>query len=139
MRCGLAEIGVDLGQRADLRAGQREGQRGEDGLAELAGGSKPPAGTPLEPRADDGKRKLIGEQLVISEPRPRRRRREKIGFGLGRMQARKRLGERRPCLLRQKRRVRPFRQRRQVLKRLADRLAQRRVGEAGGQRIDRLV
>ena len=55
------EIGVDLGQGAGLRAGQREGQRGEDGLAELAGCSKPPAGTPLEPRADHGQRKLIGE------------------------------------------------------------------------------
>ena len=124
------QIGVDLGQGADLRAGQREGQRGEDCLAELAGCSKPPAGTPLEPRADDGKRQLIGEQLVISEPRPGRRRRQQIGFGLGRVQARKCLGERRPRLLRQKRRVRPFRQRRQVLKRLADRLAQRRIGEA---------
>ena len=87
------EVGVDLGQRACLRAGQLEGQRGEDRLAQLAGGSEPPAGTPLEPRADDGKRKLIGEQLVIGEPRPRRRRRQQIGFGLGRMQARKRLGE----------------------------------------------
>ena len=100
------EIGVDLGQRAGLRAGQLEGQGGEDRLAELAGSSEPPAGTPLEPRADDGKRKLIGEQLVISEPRPGWRRRQKIGFGLGRMQARKRLGERRPRLLRQEGRVR---------------------------------
>ena len=43
------EIGVDLGQGADLRAGELEGQRGEDGLAELAGGGKPPAGAPLDP------------------------------------------------------------------------------------------
>ena len=133
------EVGVDLGQGTGLRAGQREGQRGEDCLAELTGCSKPPAGTPLEPRADHRQRQLIGEQLVISEPCPRRRRRQKIGFGLGRVQARKRLGERHPCLLRQKRRVRPFRQRRQVAKRLADRLAQRRIGEARGQRIDRLM
>ena len=110
MRCGFGQIGVDLGQRAGLRAGQREGQRGEDRVAELAGCGKPPAGTPLEPRADHRQRQLIGKQLVISEPRPCRRRRQKIGFGLGRVQPRKRLGERRPRLLCQKRRVRPFRQ-----------------------------
>ena len=139
MRCGFAKIGVDLGQGTGLRAGQREGQRVENCVAELAGCRKPPAGTPLEPRADHRQRQLIGKQLVISEPRPRWRRRQQIGFGLGRMQSRKRLGERRPRLLRQKRRVRPFRQRGQALQRLADRLAQRRIGETGGQRIDRLM
>ena len=133
------EIGVDLGERAGLRAGQLEGEGVEDRVAQLARSSEPPPRTPLEPRADHGERKLIGEQLVISEPRPRWRRRQKIGLGLRRMQARKRLGERRPGLLRQEGRVDPFRQRRQVLKRLADRLAQRRIGETGGQRIDRLM
>ena len=55
------EVGVDLGERAGLRAGQLEGEGGEDRLAQLAGPSEAPPGAPLEPCADHGKRKLVGQ------------------------------------------------------------------------------
>ncbi len=67
------EVGIDFGQRADLGTGEGEGQSGEKRLAELSGGGEPPSRAPLEPGADHGKRKLVCQQLVISEPRPRRR------------------------------------------------------------------
>ena len=92
---GAREIGVDLGERAGLRAREREGQGGEDRFAQLSRRGKPPSGASLEPGADHGKRKLVGEKLVISEPRPRRRRREEVGLGCGRMQPRERLARRR--------------------------------------------
>ena len=70
------EIGVDLAERAGLRAGEREGQGGEDALrvsVPSAAMERPAPRRELAP--DDGERKLIGEKLVIGEPLPRRRRR----------------------------------------------------------------
>ena len=133
------EIGVDLAERAILRAGQLEGEGGEDRLAQLAGSSELSPGAPLEPRADHRERKLIGEQLVISEPGPCRRRGQEIGVALGRMLPGERLGESRPGILADECRIGPFRQGGQMRQRFGDRLAQRRVGEAGRQRIDRLM
>ena len=66
---GRGEIGADFGERARLRAGQREGQRGLDpgGQPPVAGAW--PAGEVAHARAHHQQRQLIGEQFVIGEPR----------------------------------------------------------------------
>ena len=55
------EIGVDLGERAPLRAGEFEGKLGDDRLSELACCGEFPAGALRHALANDGKRELIGQ------------------------------------------------------------------------------
>ena len=137
MRAG--EVGVDLGERADLCARELEGKLGDDRLAELARCDKLPARALRHALSNDGKRKLIGQQLVISKPAAGRGRRREIGLALRRMQAGESVGERRPSVSRAERLVDPFGQRGQPRQSLADRLAQDGVGETRGQGIERLV
>ncbi len=132
------EIGVDLGKRARLRARQLEGERGDDRLAEPAGRGEDAPARPPHALADDGERKLVGEELIIGEARPCRRGQLEIGQRLGSMHAVKGIGEGRPCVLLAPRRIVPFGELRQARKRLGHRLAQGRVGEAGGEAVDRL-
>ena len=101
-----------------------KGRAARIALRSLPRRGESPSGAPLEPCADHGKRELVGEQLVISEPRPCRRRGHEIGLGLRRMQTRERLGESRAKHSVQECRIDPFRQLRQLRQRFADRLAQ---------------
>ena len=82
MRSGLREVGVDLGERRHLAAGQREGQGGEDLLLEAAVADPRRADALPLAVAEDGERKLRGEQLVIGEAREVRARaaRGRCGF-----------------------------------------------------------
>ena len=68
----LGEIGADVLDRLRLRAGQREGQRVENALRQTAGADLGAAGDRAHARADHQQRELVGEQLVIGEPRRRR-------------------------------------------------------------------
>jgi hypothetical protein len=70
---GIGEIGVNFRERAGLRSGELEGEFGKDGLAELAGSGEGAPGAAAQTLPDHGERKLIGQQLVIGEPRPCRR------------------------------------------------------------------
>ena len=107
-------------------------------MAELAGRGEGTPGAAAQALADHGKRKLIGKQLVIGEPHPRRCGGFEIGGGLRRMHAAQRVGKARPGILLAPSLVDPFGQSGQARERLGDALAQAGVGEACGQRIDRL-
>ena len=76
---GIGEIGVDLSKRAALRAGELEGELGDNRLTQFAGSGEGTPGAAAQALADHGERKLIGEQLVIGKPQPRRRRELEIG------------------------------------------------------------
>src|SRR6185503_11117026 len=92
-----------------------------------------PPGAPLEPRANDGKRKLVGEKLVMSQSRSGRRGGRDICLTLGCMKAPECVGKGRPNILRAVPFVHPFWKCRQPRQRLADRFAQRGVGQARSQ------
>ena len=110
MRCGLGEIGDDVGDRARLRRRERVGQRLDQLLAQVPGAGCRAAGRAPQMRAHQGERQLTGEQLVIGEPRPG----QPLGRHVGRLgrpvQGAQRLGERWKPLARDPARVLPFRQ-----------------------------
>ena len=71
MRVGPGEVGLDLGQRAVLRCGQRVGQGGPDLVGEPAVAGERPARQALRSCcAHQRQRQLAGQQLVIGEPAP---------------------------------------------------------------------
>ena len=73
------KVGVDLPERAGLRACELEGKGSDNRLAQSSRGGKPPAGSLLHALADHGERKLIGEQLIVGKAHPcgSRRRRDR--------------------------------------------------------------
>ena len=135
---GPREVGVDLGESPGLCAGEPEGELGQHGLAELPGGGEDAPRAATQALADGGQRQLVGEELIVSEPLPRRRSRLDIGGGLGRVHAPERLGKGWPGLLGAPAGVDPFGQGGQPRQSLRDDLAQHRIGEAGGQGVERL-
>ena len=107
-----SEVRIDLGKRARLRSRQLEGEGSQDSFPQVPRALKPSPRASLHAGADHGKRKLIGEKLVISEPRTRRRTRRQVGLALGRVQTRERVRERGPALRSEEAPVDPFRERR---------------------------
>src|SRR4029079_18890137 len=95
-------------------------------------------GTPLEPRSNDPKRKLVGEKLVMSQSPSGRRRERDICLTLGCMKAPKCVDKGRPGISRAVPFVHPFGECRKRRQRLADGFSQRGVGQARSQRIDQL-
>ena len=134
----LGEIGIDLGEREFLRAGQRVGQGFADGVLDPAVAGQRPAGKPPHIRARQRQRHLSGQELVIGEPAPGSALRRHVDRVFRIVQPRQRRAERRKALAARQFRVEPFRQRRQPRQRLADGAAQHLSRQAGGQRIDRL-
>ena len=135
---GLGEIGMDLGQRLFLRAGQRIGECGTDLCLDRAVAGQRPPGQPARARAHQRQRDLPGQQFVIGEPPPGGavdRDVDRIGRIV---QPRQRIGEGRKGLAARHRFVLPFRQLRQPPQRLADGAAQHFRRQPGGQRVDRL-
>ena len=135
---GIGEIGVDFRKRPALRAGELEGELGDNRLTQFARSFEGTPGAAPQALADHGERKLIGEQLVIGKPQPRRRRELEIAARFRRMHALERLAEARPGIPLAPSCIDPFRQGWQTLKRLGDDFAQGGIGETGGERIDRL-
>ena len=88
--------------------------------------------------AHQRQRKLVGEQLVIGEAAARRMAGVKRGFVGRRMRAVKCAVPVGPSLLLEEPGVEPFAEIGRTRQRLADRLGERFVGQALGQRIDRL-
>ena len=114
------QVGVDLGQRVHLRLRRRPAERRQRLRPQRAVARQCPARPVAHPPAHEGERDLPGQQFVIGQPPPRAwRRRRRRG-----VQQAQRLGEARPFLPRQQRRVVPLRQRRNTLQRLRHRLAQ---------------
>ena len=135
---GIGEVGVDLRERARLRARQLEGKFGEDRLAHAAFRRENAAGVFAQALADHRKRELVGEELVVSHALPGGRGQREISLTLWRMEPREGFGEARPLLFRAPARVDPFGQRRETAKTLRDCFTQTRIGEAGRERIDGL-
>jgi hypothetical protein len=138
MRSRSAEVGLDIVQRRFLASGQVEGKGGEDFAPAPSVAHACLAGAPLM-LAHQRQSKLAGEELVIGEPGKLGRRWFEVGRAAsGMMDAGDALGERRPSSLPAKSRIEPFRQRRNVGDRLADRANERLRRQTGGHRIDRL-
>ncbi len=135
---GLAEIGIDVGDRRALAPGQRERQRRQD-LCLQAGvvGARAPAAAP-HMGAHQGERELARQHLVIGKARPRRPLHGEIGRLRRPVQRAQGIAEARPFLAREQRRVEPLRQRRHLVERRRDGAAQRLGREPLGERVDRL-
>src|SRR5262245_66546310 len=88
---GVGEIGVDLRKRPTLRARKLKGELGYNRLTQFAGSGEPPSGAAPQTLPNHGKRKLVGEKLVIGESQPRRRGELEIGRVLRFMHALQRL------------------------------------------------
>ena len=84
---GRGHVGVDLGDGAGLRGGERERQRRHELRADAAVARDRAAALRLEALAHDGERELAGEQLVEGEPLPGGGRGRDIGRILGPVQA----------------------------------------------------
>ena len=126
------KVGVDLREHAELRRREPERKLGEDRSAKSAWGGKDASGAAAQPLPNDRQRELVGEELVIGEPRPRGGGSAEIGIGPRRMQPLDDFGEARPLLLLEPARVDPFRQFRHTAQGLRDGFAQCRIGEPGG-------
>ncbi len=134
IRRGAARLGVDLGQRRRLRRRERVPERRQRPRPQAPVADQRPARPCPHPPSHQRQRHLPGQQLVIGEPPPRAGRRRR----LRRVQGAQRLGETRPALAPQQRRVVPFRQFGDAGERLGDRAAQMPGEQAGGERPDRL-
>ncbi len=135
---GRGEVGADLGQRAVLGGGEREGQGGLDSVGlRVRGGVGTPGARP-QAGAHEGERDLVGEKLVKGEPhaagclrRDRLRHRRAVHRG-------ERLAERRRAALLPGRVPAPGRQVRQPGQRRVHRLGEHARVEAIGEAVDRL-
>ena len=134
----LGEVGGDLGERVLLAAGEIEGEGGDDRLGQAAVALPGRAGRFPLAVADDGERKLGGEQFVIGEPDEMRAGRFEVGRLFGIVRGAEGRGEGRPLLAVDHRRIEPLGQRREAVDRLADGADQDFAGEPGAQRVDRL-
>ena len=67
---GAGKIVIDRCEGIRLSARQSEGQGILDCFADLARRLQPPPGAFLEALSDNGERKLVGQKLVIGQPRP---------------------------------------------------------------------
>jgi hypothetical protein len=135
-------VAADVGERALLRAGEREGEgvgqlRDQPAVADIAA-----ARLPAHPAADQRKGELRGEELVIGEPPARRARgaRFRISFGgIGRaVEPSERFRKGREAVAREPGRVLPLRQRRHTLQRRRDELPEHARGDAFGEPVHRL-
>jgi hypothetical protein len=134
----LRQVGDDIADRALLRRRQGIGQRRGHPFAQTSLGGAAVAGPLPHMRAQQGERELAGEQLVISQPRPRRAGRiERLGL-LGAMDRAQRRGKIRIAIAREPCRVLPFRQLWNAFEREIDRLAHLVRVQPFGQRIDRV-
>ena len=134
MRRSDDEIGIDLGQRLTLRGGQWMAEARQGLGAQRAVAGEATARPRAQPASDDRERDLIGQQFVIGEPGPVDPSRH-LRWRLDRVQA---LGEARPFLAPQQRRVVPLGKRRQPRQRLRHGVRHLTRPEAAGQRPHRL-
>jgi hypothetical protein len=65
---GVCEIDVDLAERAKLRRGEPEGERGQNGLPKLARSGEGASGASAQELTDGCERKLVGKKLIIGKP-----------------------------------------------------------------------
>ena len=93
---------------------------------------------PMLAAADQAKRHLAGEKLVIGEPSARRRFRPDVVLAERVVQAVQGIRKSRPLLICEPVRILPFRQLREPLQRFGDAAAEAALAQAIRQRIERL-
>ena len=134
---GRAHIAADLRQRLALRSGEREGQGGGDPVADPAVAFERAAIGAPEAAAQQGERKLAGEQLVESETPARQAMALDVAVVGRPVQGSQGIVEARPALRGEQAVIQPFRQARQRVERPPDGLVEEFLGEPLGERIDR--
>ena len=139
---GLGEILTDLDGRLLLRCGQLEGQGPDHGSAKLVIAWPGDAGSFLAPVAGERERQLGRQQFVIGEACAGERGRGDVVGGFGDVDPAESVLKPRPAPLAYPGRILPLRKAGralfQVVERCSDPAGEHALGQALGQRIDRL-